>query len=407
MAGSLPRALQGDVRAIGRGGDAITQTPEGVVLVPGALPDERIELEPTRSKRGAARGRLKRVLRASEARVDPPCTHAARCGGCPLMIADAAAQREIKLGFLRDACRGLPGAADTEPRWVSSPNAFGYRRRARFAWHGSTLGYRALHSKHVNDIDECMVLVPPLRAAWTAVRTHLTDALAGSGEIQLQLGSGSRVVAALITGADPTPALFDACAALSADPSIAGVSLRTADGGAPATWGEEHVVLFSQANAGINDALVRTVADLAVPEGLRVLELYSGIGNFTVALAARAPSALVAVEQDPRAVEICQAMLEGRGLRARVTAGDASQPPKGRYDVLVLDPPRQGARALFERDELWPGPRRIVYVSCDTATLSRDLQIVTGRGYRIDQMIGFDMFPQTAHLESLVRLVRA
>jgi tRNA/tmRNA/rRNA uracil-C5-methylase (TrmA/RlmC/RlmD family) len=116
---------------------------------------------------------------------------------------------------------------------------------------------------------------------------------------------------------------------------------------------------------------------------------------------------LVAVEQDPRAVEICQAMLEGRGLRARVTAGDASQPPKGRYDVLVLDPPRQGARALFERDDLWPGPRRIVYVSCDTATLSRDLQIVTGRGYRIDQMIGFDMFPQTAHLESLVRLVRA
>jgi 23S rRNA (uracil1939-C5)-methyltransferase len=75
--------------------------------------------------------------------------------------------------------------------------------------------------------------------------------------------------------------------------------------------------------------------------------------------------------------------------------------------VVVLDPPRQGARALFEQSKLWPGPKRVVYVSCDTATLSRDLQIVTRSGYRIDRMIGFDMFPQTAHLESLVRLVRA
>jgi 23S rRNA (uracil1939-C5)-methyltransferase len=400
------RVLEGDVRAIGRGGDAVTETVEGVVLVPGALPGERIELEPTASKRGAARGRLKRILRRSEARIDPPCSYAAQCGGCPLMIAGDAAQREIKLRFLQDACRGLPGAEDTEPQWVSSPEAFGYRRRARFAWHGTTLGYRALHSKRVRDIDECIVLAPAVGAAWTAIRAHLTNALRGSGEIQLQVGCADRVIVELTTSADPTPELFDVCAALSRDPSIAGVSLRTAGGGAPATWGDEHVVLFSQANDGINRALARTVAELAAPEGLRVLELHSGVGNFTVELASRAPSALVAVEQDPRAVEACQAALADRGLRARVTVGDASRPPKGKYDVVVLDPPRQGARELFERNDLWPGPRRVVYVSCDTATLSRDLRVVTGKGYRIDRMIGFDMFPQTAHLESLVRLVR-
>ena len=84
----------------------------------------------------------------------------------------------------------------------------------------------------------------------------------------------------------------------------------------------------------------------------------------------------------------------------------ANHPPKGRYDVIVLDPPRQGARALFEESDLLPGPKRIVYVSCDTATLARDLRIATSKGYRIDRVIGFDMFPQTAHLESLVRLVR-
>ena len=401
------RELEGEVRAIGRGGDAIAQTSSGVVLVPGALPGERIELALTASKRGAARGRLKRILSPSGARVDPPCAHAARCGGCPLMIASAELQREIKLGFLLDACRGLPGSADVEPEWVSSPNAFGYRRRARFAWRQGSLGYRALHSKRVNDIDACMVLLPTLAEAWTAVRAHLTDALRGAGEIQLELGTDDRVIVAMTTHDEQAPNVFDACAALTREAAIAGVSLRAADGGAPATWGEAEAVLFSQANDAINDVLVQTVADLAEPEGARVLELHSGVGNFTVTLALREPSSLVAVEREPRAVQACKTALERRGLSARVTVGDANQPPKGRYDVVVLDPPRAGARTLFERGDVLPGPKRVVYVSCDTATLSRDLGLATAKGYRIDRMIGFDMFPQTAHLESVVRLVRS
>ena len=86
--------------------------------------------------------------------------------------------------------------------------------------------------------------------------------------------------------------------------------------------------------------------------------------------------------------------------------GDANDPPTGRYDVLVLDPPRQGAKALFEREQVWPTAKRIVYVSCDTATLGRDLRSACAHGYRIDAAVGLDMFPQTAHLESVVRLVR-
>jgi 23S rRNA (uracil1939-C5)-methyltransferase len=163
---------------------------------------------------------------------------------------------------------------------------------------------------------------------------------------------------------------------------------------------------FSQANDAVNARLVDAVVELAQPAGLRVLELHCGIGNFTVGLAAQAQT-LVAVEQDPRAVEACQGNLKRRGLRARVAVGDANQPPKGRYEVVVLDPPRQGAKALFEHSDVLPGPKRVVYVSCDTATLARDLHLATAKGYRIDRLIGFDMFPQTAHLESLVRLVRA
>ena len=413
-------SVEGNVRAIGRGGDAVVVTSNGVVLVRGALPGDRIELTLTSSKRGAARERLVRLLRASEERREPRCADAARCGGCPLMIAGPSLQRDIKQGFLRDACRGLPGGEDTPIEWVASSLEFGYRRRARLAWHRDTIGYRQLHSKRVTDIVECGVLVEPLRHGWDEVRDCVAPLLRGSGEIQLQLTGGDRVVVDLHANDDQAPQLFEACDALCKRPVIAGVTLRTRDAGRPASWGETDVTIpmeeggtlegpagaFSQANDGVNTRLVEAVVELADPEGLRVLELHCGVGNFTVGLAAHAKT-LVAVEQDPRAVEACQRNLKRRGLRARVAVGDANLPPKGHYDVLVLDPPRQGAKALFEQNDVLPGPKRVIYVSCDTATLARDLQLATAKGYRIDRLIGFDMFPQTAHLESLVRLVRA
>jgi len=413
------RSEQGEVRAVGRGGDAVVETSHGIVLVPGALPGERLELMPTGSKRGAARGRLIRVLRPSAERREPACADADRCGGCPLMIASPELQREVKRSFLADACRGLPGADETEIEWVDSPATLGYRRRARLAWHRDTIGYRQLHSKRVSPIGECIVLVQPLREAWDALRAYLAPSLRGGGEIQLQLTNAGRVVVDLRADDDQPPALFETCERLCELPLVAGVTLRTSGEGHAASWGETRVSVqagasgllegpggaFSQANDAVNEKLIEAVVRLAEPQGLRVLELHCGIGNFTVGLAAQA-SALVAVEQDPLAVDACQLNLKRLGLEARVTVGDANQPPKGRYDVIVLDPPRQGAKALFERGAVLPGPKRLIYVSCDTATLARDLRLATAKGYRIDCLIGFDMFPQTAHLESLVRLVR-
>ena len=416
---SSKRSVEGVVRAVGRGGDAVVETPNGIVLVPGVLPGERLQLAPTSSKRGAARGRLTRLLEAARGRQEPACKDSTRCGGCPLMIANADLQRQIKEGFLRDACRGLPGAETTEIDWVASPLELGYRRRARLAWHRDTIGYRQLHSKQVNDIDECVVLAAPLREAWTELRRALAPSLHGAGEIQLQLSGKGRVLVELHAQSEQAPELFAACAALCERPVVSGVTLRSGGGVHPATWGETRVTIeaaaepmiegpagaFTQANDEVNARLVDAVVRLAEPEGQRVLELHCGIGNFTLGLAEKA-SALVAVEQDPQAVEACQRNLKRRGLSARVTVGDANQPPKGRYEVVVLDPPRQGAKALFEGSDLLPGPKRLVYVSCDTATLARDLRLAAAKGYRVDRMIGFDMFPQTAHLESLVRLVR-
>lgn len=413
------RSIEGNVRAIARGGDAVVETAAGVVLVPGPLPGERIELEPRSAKRGAARGRLKEVIQTSPMRREPPCPVHSRCGGCPLMQAKPKLQRDVKLAFLVEACRGLPGFAATEPKWVESPENFGYRRRARLHWHGDAMGYRAFHSKRVTDVGECIVLREPLRTAWNEARRCLASSLCGDGEIQLELTGADRVVISLQSDRDQPPAVYARCEMLSSHPTIAGVTLRTTDAGGAASWGNPEIVLetdagsvwgpaggFFQANDAVNSALVSTVVDLAEPDGARVLELHSGIGNFTLQLAARAGS-LVAVERDPRAVEACRLNLRRRGLRARIVVGDANRPPRGRVDVVVLDPPRQGAKVLFEDGGLLPGPKRVVYVSCDTATLARDLRAATRSGYRLDRIIGFDMFPQTAHLESVVRLVRS
>ena len=394
--------LEGWVRAVGQGGDAVVETREGVVLTPGALPNENVELERTLSKRGAARGKLTRIIERARGRRKPPCDVAHRCGGCPLIIADMALQRRIKEDFLRQACEGLPGASDTELVWIASPHELGYRRRARLAWHGQTLGYRQRHSKRVIDIGRCVVLAEPLQQAWNTTREYLRESIGGDGEIQLWL-SNEAIVVELRTENEQEPQLFEACRRLSQAEGIEGVSLRTGDAELPAMWGEATAPTFSQVNDGINELLVEHVAALAEPEGMRVLELHCGVGNFTVALA-EAAETLVAVERDPGAAEACRANLAARRLDARVIEGDADRPPRGRYDVVVLDPPRQGAKALFEDDAVWHGTRRIVYVSCDTATLSRDLRLACRRGYRIDQVIAFDMFPQTAHLESLVRL---
>lgn len=404
---------------MGRGGDAVVETERGIVFVPGALPGERVAVKLDSSKRGVARGRVVRVIEACQQRGQAPCPHVSRCGGCPLMIAKAPLQQQIKLSFLEEACRGLPGASDLELRWVGSAQGYGYRRRARLAWNGGALGYRVRKSKRIADIDTCMILSAPLQKAWHAVRSTLGKELRGHGEIQLQRSGRDRVVVELRADNEQQSALFEACEALAAEPEIAGVSLHSGVSVAPAIWGDVEIVIgegertmrappgsFGQAHDEINEALVRRVVELAAPEGLRVLELYCGVGNFTLELAARGPTSLVAVEQDPLAVAACRDNLARRSLRARVVATDAARPPRGQYDVLVLDPPRQGARALFEHGVVLPRPKRIVYVSCDTATLARDLALATSQGYRIDQAVGFDMFPQTAHLESVIRLVR-
>jgi 23S rRNA (uracil1939-C5)-methyltransferase len=265
------------------------------------------------------------------------------------------------------------------------------------------------------------VLAPALQAGLTCIREQLAPLLAGEGELMLGTGADGRCVAELLALRPQPPAVYTAAAALVEQGALAGFSLRA--GGAdlaPALFGDPRQVGrgpdgsplwaeaagFTQVNPALNELLMARVLSLAEPRAARVLELFAGHGNFTIGLAAEADE-LVAIEADRKAADACRDNLRARGLtRARVVCSDAASiPGRGVFDVVVLDPPRSGARAALPA-LLARKPRRIVYVSCDLASLRRDLGELLAAGYRADAAGGFDMFPQTSHMEAVVRLVR-
>jgi 23S rRNA (uracil1939-C5)-methyltransferase len=415
--------LTGRVRDLSHGGDAVIETDRGIVMARGGLPGERVRVRISHHGGGVARGQLLELVEASPERIEAACDIAARCGGCPLMTLAAAAQLPFKRERLRRALAHHGAALD--PELVPSPAMLGYRVRARLGWrggkHGAEIGYRTAGTASVVDVVRCLVLSPALDHGYRRLRERLGPLLHGRGEIALGLGAGGLCVVKLVSEAAQPAAVYAAAEALVTNAELAGVALSVDDGGAAATWGDPRQLgtgadgqplwapagAFLQANPEVNARLVARVQALAEAQGARVLELYAGHGNFTVALA-RDAAELRAVEADRDAAEACRQNLLARNLgRVRVVCEDAARGAQGRgpIDVVVLDPPRAGAReslpAILARR-----PKRIVYVSCDLATLRRDLGALAQAGYEPDAAAAFDMFPQTSHVESVVRLRR-
>ncbi len=418
--------LEGRVRDITQSGDAVVETSAGIVMARGALPGERVRVVVLGKSQGTLRGRITERVEQRVERVVPQCPRVETCGGCPLMPLELPAQLAWKRERVAHAL-GLP--LEALPI-IAGPNDYAYRTRARLAFgrgkngRGSiAIGYRAASSHDVVDAADCVVLASPLQAAYAQIREHMRG-LVGSGEIALTLVPISLTAAVVIAHIEcdalQPPETYRALEALGACPELAGVSLAVERGAAvklgelePAAVAPDGLPFFSpafgfaQANRWLNDALVDKTLELADASGLRVLELYAGHGNFTLGLA-RVASELLAVESDREAVEACRRNLKERGLTlARVRADDAAKvaSERGAVDLVVLDPPRTGAKDALAGIAARK-PKRIVYVSCDPATLRRDVGILATLDYAIESAIAFDMFPHTPHVESVVRLAR-
>ncbi|MFF7708649.1 23S rRNA (uracil(1939)-C(5))-methyltransferase RlmD [Pseudomonas sp. NPDC007930] len=395
-------------------------------FVHGALAGEQVEARVLGSHGKVVEARAERIAQPSPLRRPAPCAHAGTCGGCSVQHLPHGEQLGLKQGQLAEQLRRVAGA---EPeRWAAplvSPE-FGYRRRARVAvrWDARQqrleVGFRAAGSQAIVALSQCPVLVQPLQT----ILLELPRVLSGMskpqaiGHVELFHGSASAV---LVRHVGPLPeadlaALAQWCAALPAQlwlqgegpaqPHEAGAQL----GFTLAPWNlslNYRPGDFVQVNEQVNTAMVAQALEWLAPQpGERVLDLFCGLGNFSLPLA-RLAREVVAVEGVQAMVERAQGNAETNGLgNVQVHRADLFEPlhgapwAAGGFDAVLLDPPRDGA---FEtvRGLSSLGARRVVYVSCNPATLARDTVELLQQGYRLKCAGVLDMFPQTSHVEAM------
>lgn len=395
-------------------------------FVAGALAGEQVEARVLGAHGKVVDARTERVLEPAAMRRAAPCPYVDRCGGCSVQHLSHPDQLALKQ---RQLAEQLLKVASTEPEhWVPPlvSDEFAYRRRARVAvrWDARQqrleVGFRAAASQQIIAIDHCLVLVRPLQQIFQALPQVLRQLSSPQaiGHVELFQGTASAVLVrhtAALTEADQA-LLRGFCAAHQAQLWWQGAGEPVADqapgelGYALEAW---HLELayrpgdFVQVNEAVNQAMIAQALDWLAPQpGERILDLFCGLGNFALPIA-RYAGEVVGVEGVAGMVERATANARRNGLaNATFYQADLSEPlhgarwAKGGFSGVLLDPPRDGA---FEtvRHISSLGARRIVYVSCNPATLARDTLLLQQQGYRLKRAGVLDMFPQTSHVEAM------
>lgn len=428
-------------------GRGIARLDGKVVFVPGALPGERIRAEIVGRKAKFDRARLLAVLDESPLRARPRCAHfglhAGACGGCSMQHVDARAQVAIKQRALEDALWHL---ARLKPRRVLRPvegPSWGYRHRARLAVRyvakkgGVLVGFHERASSYVADMRECHVLPAAVSRLLVPLR-ELIGALSlreRLPQVEVAVGTGDRVVLVLRVLQPPTAADRERLEAFAAANGVA-IWLQPGGPHSAAPMSAAHAVElslplpefglalpfaptdFTQVNHRINEVLVRVAVRLLDPQPQeRVVDFFCGLGNFTLALSRRAAT-VVGIEGNAELLARAQAAAHQHGLGDRVrfearnlfewTAADwdGLRHQLGAVDRVLIDPPREGALAVAQALAATSAPpRRVVYVSCNPATLARDCAVLAHEGGWTLQAAGaINMFPHTSHVEAIAML---
>ncbi|WP_312629811.1 23S rRNA (uracil(1939)-C(5))-methyltransferase RlmD [Scandinavium sp.] len=383
------------------------------------LPGERAEIRITEDKKQYARGQVKRRLSDSPEREKPRCPHFGVCGGCQQQHASVALQQRSKQAALaRLMKRDVDEVLSAEP--------WGYRRRARLSLNYQPktqrlqMGFRKAGSNDIVDVTQCPVLVPALEALLPAVRECLSGLAGGRhlGHVELvQADNGPLMVlrhTAQLSAADKAKLeQFSHSHQLALWLAPQSDSIEQVSGEQPWYTSDGLRLTFSprdfiQVNDGVNQKMVTTaLAWLDVQPEDRVLDLFCGMGNFTLPLAKRAAS-VVGVEGVPALVEKGQQNAQHNALHNVTFFHENLEEDvtlqawaKNGFDKILLDPARAGAPGVMQHI-VKLAPRRVVYVSCNPATLARDSEVLLAAGYQIQRLAMLDMFPHTGHLESMV-----
>ena len=389
------------------------------LFVSGLLPQEQAEVVLVEDKKQYARAQVKRRLSDSPQRQAPRCPHFGICGGCQQQHASVELQQQSKRAAL---ARLMKREVDD----IIAASPWGYRRRARLSLNYQPktqqlqIGFRKANSSEIVDVVQCPVLVPTLGALLPAVRECLSglQSLRQLGHVELvQADNGPLMVlrhtAALPAADKEKLERFSQSHGLSLYLAPQSEILEQIRGEAPWYTSDGLRLVFSprdfiQVNDGVNQLMVHTALEwLDIQPQDRVLDLFCGMGNFTLPLAKRAAQvvgvegvpALVAKGQENAALNaLHNVTFFHENLEEDVTRQAWA---KHGFDKVLLDPARAGAAGVMLHI-IKLAPRRVVYVSCNPATLARDSDVLLQAGYTIQRLAMLDMFPHTGHLESMV-----
>ncbi|PDO84501.1 23S rRNA (uracil(1939)-C(5))-methyltransferase RlmD [Kosakonia pseudosacchari] len=392
------------------------------LFIPGLLPGETADVVLKEDKRQFSRGEVKRRLNDSDERVTPRCPHFGVCGGCQQQHASIALQQRSKSAALARLMK-----QDVDEVIAGEP--WGYRRRARLSlsWQPKSqcleMGFRKAGGNDIINVTRCPVLVPRLEALLAPLRECLSglQAVRQLGHVELvEADNGPLMVlrhtAALSATDREKLEQFSHSQELSLYLAPQSEILEQVSGESPCYSSDGLRLTFSprdfiQVNDGVNQQMVaRALEWLDVQPGDRVLDLFCGMGNFTLPLAKRAAS-VVGVEGVADLVAKAQDNAQQNGLQnvtffhENLEEDVTKQHWASRgFDKVLLDPARAGAAGVMQHI-LKLSPGRVVYVSCNPATLARDSEALLNAGYQIQRLAMLDMFPHTGHLESMVLFV--
>jgi 23S rRNA (uracil1939-C5)-methyltransferase len=360
------------------------------VFVPLSAPGDNLRVRVREIKQKTAFGEIVDIIEAGEQRSTPPCKYFGRCGGCDFQQLNYAAQLDAKVGIIRDCLHRIGKIEyDGEISVIPSPQEFAYRSRAR--WHverdKKAIGYFARDSHDLIDIDSCPKLTPELQTAFEDIRERIEWDTFWADHFDIDA------------------AVADTVSIHSAEIDEPAAELSFSAGGETYFYS---AATFFQANQFLVSELID--AATADARGETALDLYCGVGLFTLPLA-RAFAKVTAVEEHSEAVCFAKRSVANAGLgNVEIITRDVgrflAENTATKADFILVDPPRAGTTKAVINGVASTKTAQISYVSCEPSILARDLRTLINAGYKIEKITALDMFPQTHHVETVVRLAK-
>ncbi len=437
------QAIELDIQRLSHDGRGVASINGKVAFVAGSLPGEKVSARYTRRRSQLDELRTEEVLASSAERITPACEFAALCGGCSLQHMDPAAQIAFKRAVLLEKLEHATGLTevDIKPLTTLCANPYHYRNKARLAVRfvarkgGALVGFREKHSNFIADMNYCSVLAKEVADLLEPLRRCISGLQACDNIPQIEVAVGRisthNQVALVIRHLLPLNDKDLAVLQQFGDQHLCDIYLQS--GGIDTVikhWPEDevqrlyyrleeydlsmafHPMDFTQINSEINQQMIPLaiqLLDLQAED--TVLDLFSGLGNFTLPVATRCKQ-VVGIEGSEAMVSRGQENALANGIRnatfftANLCETITGQPWAGQhYDKILLDPPRSGAIEILDQITRL-GAEKIVYVSCNPATLARDAARLISQGYRLMSAGVIDMFPHTAHVESIAQFER-